>query len=234
MMATIGGTELLSQNQKTLNGSSSTPEFRCSAAESHLIRCVNQGNAEAFYELVRPYERAVFLAALSIVKNDADAEEVAQEAVLKALKGLSRFRQEAKFSTWLIQITINEARMKSRKNRHHLYESMDEGQQNDEGDYIPKDFADWREIPSEALEQRELREALTQALASLPEKYRTVLVLRDVEHLSISETAQALRLSEANVKTRLSRARLQMRDALAPGFDGTWSRARAGEKVRPF
>jgi len=234
MMATISGTELLSQNQKSLNGSSSTPEFRCNAAESHLIRCVNDGNAEAFYELVRPYERAVFLAALSIVKNEADAEEVAQEAVLKAFKGLSRFRQESKFSTWLIQITINEARMKSRKNRHHLYESMDEGQQNEEGDYIPKDFADWREIPSEALEQHELRVALTKALESLPEKYRTVLILRDVQHLSINETAKVLGLTEANVKTRLSRARLQMRDALAPGFDGAWSRGRSYERVRPF
>ncbi len=234
MMASVSGTELLSQNEKTLNGSSSTPEFPCSAAESHLIRCVIEGNAEAFYELVRTYERAVFLTALSIVKNDADAEEVAQEAVLKAFKGLSRFRQEAKFSTWLIKITINEARMKLRKNRHHLYESMDEGQQNDECDYIPKDFADWREIPSEALEQRELREALTKALESLPEKYRTVLILRDVQHLSINETAKALGLTKANVKTRLSRARLQMRDALAPGFDGAWSRGRSYERARPL
>ena len=234
MMASVSGTELLSQNQKTHNGYSSTPELRCCAAESRLIRCVNEGNAEAFYELVRPYERAVFLTALSIVKNDADAEEVAQEAVLKAFKGLSRFRQEAKFSTWLIQITINEARMKLRKNRHNLYESMDEGQQNDECDYIPKDFADWREIPSEALEQRELREALTKALESLPEKYRTVLILRDVQHLSIHETARVLGLTKANVKTRLSRARLQMRDALAPGFDGAWSRGRSQERARPF
>ena len=132
MMATSSGTELLSQNQKTLNGRSSEPaQFQGNAAECHLIRCVNDGDAEAFYELVRPYERAVFLAALSIVKNEADAEEVAQEAVLKAFKGLSRFRQESKFSTWLIQITINEARMKSRKDRRDLYESMDEGQQND-------------------------------------------------------------------------------------------------------
>ena len=233
MMASVSGTKLLSQNQKTLNGSSN-PELRCSAAESYLIRCVHEGNAEAFYELVRPYERAVFLAALSIVKNDADAEEVAQEAVLKAFKGLSRFRQEAKFSTWLIQITINEARMKLRKNRHHLYESMDEGQQNDQGDYIPKDFADWREIPSEALEQRELRGALTKALESLPEKYRTVLILRDVQHLGINQTAKVLGLTEANVKTRLSRARLQMRDALAPGLDGAWSRGRSYERVRAF
>jgi RNA polymerase sigma-70 factor (ECF subfamily) len=81
--------------------------------------------------------------------------------------------------------------------------------------YTPRDFADWREIPSEALERKELGEALSSALNSLPEKYRTVLVLRDVEQLSITETAQVLGITEANVKTRLSRARLQMRDALA-------------------
>jgi len=203
-------------------------------SERALIARIQGGDVEAFYELVRPYERAVFLAALSLVRNDADAEEITQEAILKAFKGLSRFRQEAKFSTWLIQISINEAKMKLRKDRRHLYESMEAGQQNDEGDYIPKDFADWREIPSEALEQKELRQALTQALDSLPEKYRTVLILRDVQHLSITETAQSLGLSEANVKTRLCRARLQMRDALAPGFDGAWSRGRTYEKVRPF
>src|SRR5216684_1947994 len=203
-------------------------------SEAELIARVKRGDVEAFYEMVRPYERAVFLAALSLVKNDADAEEVAQEAILKAFKNLSRFRQEAKFSTWVIQITINEAKMKLRKDRRHLYESLDEGQQNNEGDYVPKDFTDWREIPSEALEQSELREALAKALDSLPQKYCTVLILRDVQHLSINETAQALGLSEANVKTRLCRARLQMRDALAPGFDGAWSRGRAYEKVRPF
>jgi RNA polymerase sigma-70 factor, ECF subfamily len=234
MTVTSNQTELLPQNPKPLNRWFSEPEFQSNIAESLLIQRVHDGDVDAFYELVRPYERAVFMAAFSIVKNEADAEEVAQEAVLKAFKGLARFRQEAKFSTWLIQITINEAKMKVRKDRRHLYESVDEGQQNDEGDYIPKDFADWREIPSEALEQRELREALSKALESLPEKYRTVLILRDVQHLSINETASALGLTEANVKTRLSRARLQMRDALAPGFDGAWSRGRTYEKVRPF
>jgi len=209
-------------------------ESRLERPEGDLIARIRGGDVEAFYELVRPYERAVFLAALSLVKNDADAEEVAQEAILKAFKNLSRFREEAKFSTWLIQISINEAKMKLRKDRRHLYESVEAGQQNDEGDYIPKDFADWRDIPSEALEQKELRKALTRALDSLPEKYRAVLILRDVQHLSITETAQVLRLSEANVKTRLCRARLQMRDALAPGFDGAWRRGRTYEKVRPF
>jgi RNA polymerase sigma-70 factor (ECF subfamily) len=215
-------------------GAVSPVNIQIPSIEATLIRRVQNGDFDAFVDLVHPYERAVFLAALSLVKNDADAEDVAQEAILKAFKNLPSFRQEAKFSTWLIQIAINEAKMKLRKDRRHLYESMEEGQQNDEGDYVPKDFADWREIPSEALEQKELRGALIRALDSLPEKYRTVLILRDVQHLSISETAQVLGLSEANVKTRLCRARLQMRDALAPGFDGAWRRGNTYEKVRPL
>jgi len=188
------------------------------SSEQDLIARVQAGQADAFYELVHPYERAVFLSALSLTRNDADAEEVAQEAILKAFKNIAGFRREAKFSTWLIQIAINEAKMKIRKNRRHLYDSIEEPQMSDDGDYIPKDFADWREIPSEALERKELRNALASALNSLPEKYRTVMMLRDVQQLSIAETAQVLGISEANVKTRLSRARLQMRDALAPGF----------------
>jgi RNA polymerase sigma-70 factor (ECF subfamily) len=221
-------------SNRSENRSDLPMSFQVDSAEATLIRRVQNGDSDAFFDLVRPYERAVFLAALSLVKNDADAEDVAQEAILKAFKGLPRFRQEAKFSTWLIQIAINEAKMRLRKDRRHLYESIEEGRIGDDGDYIPRDFADWREIPSEALEQKELREALTKALDSLPEKYRTVLILRDVQHLSINETAKVLGLSEANVKTRLCRARLQMRDVLAPGFDGAWSRGRTYEKVRPF
>jgi len=192
--------------------------------ERLLIRRILSGETDAFYELVRPYQRVLFVAALALLKNDADAEEVAQEAVLKAFQNIANFRHEAKFSTWLIQICINEAKLKLRKDHRHLYQSIEEGQQNDEGDYIPKDFADWREIPSEALEQKELRGELLRAMDSLPEIYRSVLILRDVQHLSINETAKILSLSESNVKTRLLRARLQMRDALAPGFDGAWSR----------
>jgi RNA polymerase sigma-70 factor, ECF subfamily len=198
------------------------------ASERRLIERVRLGDNEAFYELVRPCERGVYLAALSIVRNDSDAEEVAQEAILKGFKYLGRFRSESKFSTWLIQIAINEAKMKLRKNHPQLYESLQEGRRSDDGDYLPRDFADWREIPSEALTRRELRQALSQALAALPEKYRSVLVLRDIQQLSIHETAQILGISEGNVKTRLSRARLQMRDALAPGWTGAWNRHDAG------
>ena len=204
--------------------SGSRMKFTASSSELGLMERVRCGDAEAFYEMVHPYERAVFLAAFGLVRNDADAEDVAQEAMLKAFKNIGRFRQESKFSTWLIQIAINEAKMKLRKDRRHLYDSIEEGQVADDGDYIPKEFADWREIPSEALEQKELRDALTTALNPLPEKYRTVLVLRDVQQLSIAESAQVLGITEANVKTRLSRARLQMRDSLAPGLSGLWNK----------
>lgn len=211
-----------------------TPRLQ-SESEGELVARVRGGEPDAFYELVRPYERGIYLAALSIVNNDADAEEVVQEAILKAFKAIGSFRAEAKFSTWLIQITMNEARMKLRKDRRHLYESLDQPKKGeDDGDYVPRDFADWREIPSEALENARLREGLKQGLASLPAKYRQVLILRDIEHLNIAETAKLIGISQSAVKTRLLRARLMMRDALAPGFDGAWKKGRPYEKVRPW
>jgi RNA polymerase sigma-70 factor (ECF subfamily) len=203
--------------------------------EAELIRRVCAGDKEAFYSLLEPCERAVFTAAMSILNNVADAEEVTQEAVLKAFAALPRFRGESKFSTWLVQITINEARLKIRRDRRHLYDSIDESQTDDEGDCFPKDFADWREIPSETLQRKQLQEALKRALDGLPQKYREVLILRDVQHLSIQETAQVLGITEGSVKTRLLRARFRMRDALAPGIDGSWSTGKLEyEKVRPW
>jgi|SRR5208282_705448 len=197
---------------------SALPQTEPGASQSYLegllIERVSNGDHEAFLELLRPYERRIFVSALSILGNEADAEDVAQEAILKAFRALGGFRQESKFSTWLTQIVINEAKMRIRKERRHLYESLENGSQGDDGDYIPRDVADWREIPSEALENRELRETLQQAIESLPAKYRAVLVLRDVEHLTIRETADILGITEANVKTRLSRARLQSRDII--------------------
>jgi RNA polymerase sigma-70 factor, ECF subfamily len=211
------------------------PKPHLEVSEAELIRRVCQGDKEAFYALVRPCERAVYIAAVSILNNSADAEEVAQEAVLKAFSALARFRGEAKFSTWLIQITINEARLKLRKDRRHLYESVDEQRTDEEGEYSPKDFADWREVPSEALQRRELREALKRAIAGLSPRYREVLILRDVQHLTTEETARILSITEGAVKTRLLRARLQMRDALAPGIDGSWNTGKAEyKKVRPW
>ena len=196
-------------------------------SEQELISRIKAGEKQLFYSLVQPYERGLYLTAFSIVQNEADAEDVAQEAVLKALSHLDQFRGEAKFSTWLIQICINEGRMRLRRDHKDRFESIDSGQETDEGDYVPMDVADWREIPSDALADKELKEALAHALASLRPKYREVFVLRDVQGFSIAEAAEVLGITQATVKMRLMRARLQMRDALAPGYDGSWTR---GEK----
>ena len=196
--------------------------------EEMLIRRIREGEHDLFYELIRPYERRVYSAALAILRNEADAEDVAQEAVLKAFKHIRQFRAESRFSTWLIQITVNEARMRIRKQHAHMTEPIVD--QDEEGNYKPRDFADWREIPSETLERKEVRQKLAEALASLGEKYREVFVLRDMQHLSIEETAKALGISSASVKTRLLRARLMLRDLLAPGLGGSWSTKLSFEK----
>jgi len=206
-----------------------------SVTEPDLIERIRAGESELFYTLIEPYQRAVYAAAYSVLGNEADAEDVAQESLLKAYAKLDQFRGECKFSTWLIQITVNEARMRRRKERKALYESIDEGYEDDGGDYFPRDFADWREIPSEALAQKQLKEAITQAIASLKPIYREVFILRDVQGLNVRETSETLGLNEPLVRTRLLRARLQMRDALAPGYDGTWcSGSPIYKKVRPF
>ena len=222
--ATIWGTVAIAHVRELNSAQTPIPELDSEVArEREFIERVLAGEKDLFYELIRPYERGVFLVAASILGNDADAEDAAQEAFLKAYRNLARFRQESKFSTWLIQIAINDARMKLRKDRRHLYDAIDAGQETSEGDYIPTELADWREIPSEALEQSELREALNKALNSLSEKYRTVFILRDVQQMSVAETAEALGISEENVKTRTSRARLQMRDRLALEWAGAWA-----------
>jgi len=202
--------------------------------EVALIERIRNGERELFYELIQPYERRVYAAAFAILRNEADAEDAAQEAVLKAFRNIKQFRSEARFSTWLIQIAINEARMRRRKQHPELIEPIAE-RQDDSGDYVPRDFADWREIPSETLERKEVRERLSEALASLGQIYRDVFVLRDMQHLSIEETASALKISTASVKTRLLRARLMLRDLLSPGLGGPWfSQASFGKGTKPW
>jgi RNA polymerase sigma-70 factor (ECF subfamily) len=190
--------------------------------EQELILSVQRGQHELFYELVKPYERRVYAAALAILRNEHDAEDAAQEAMLKAFANIRQFRAEARFSTWLIQITVNEALMRRRRGRTVVMEGIDDHREGEEGDYVPRDFADWREIPSEALERKEVRQRLAQALGTLDRKYREVFVLRDMEHLNIQETAEALGITAASVKTRLLRARLMLRDLLAAGWEQGW------------
>ena len=202
--------------------------------EAELIKSVCSGDREAFYELVRPYERLVYVTAISILKNPDDAEEVAQEALLKAFANIESFRGESKFSTWLVQITYNEARTNLRKGHQHLYESIDDNREGYEGNYWPRDFADWRPIPSEVLEKEDIRRTVENAINSLSPILREVVSLRDIQNLTVKETATILEISEGAVKTRLHRARLLLRDSLAPGFDGSWSKGQAYRKVRPW
>ena len=163
------------------------------------------------------------LAAIEKLKHEQLPEQPLppQEAMLKALANIRQFRAEARFSTWLIQITVNEALMRRRRERNAIMEGIDD-HRDQEGEYTPRDFADWREIPSEALERKEVRQKLAHALAALDRKYREVFVLRDMEQLNIQETAEALGISIASVKTRLLRARLMLRDLLAAGWEQGW------------
>jgi RNA polymerase sigma-70 factor (ECF subfamily) len=194
--------------------------------ERGLISRVQAGQREFFYELVQPYERRVYAAALAILRNPQDAEDAVQEAMLKALANIRQFRAEARFSTWLIQITVNESLMRRRRERTVVMEPIDNrrevGTSGEDGEYAPRDFADWREIPSEALERKEVRQRLAEALGSLDPKYREVFMLRDMQHLNIQETAEALGITVASVKTRLLRARLMLRDLLAAGWEQGW------------
>ncbi len=191
--------------------------------ESTLIGRIRAGEKSLFLDLIRPHERSIYLIAYSVLKNEADAEETAQDTILKAFQHLDQLRSNASFKGWLLHIALNEARMRRRKDRAHLYESLDEGiQGSDEGELLPRQIADWREIPSEALERKELREQLSAALYDLPENYREVFLLRDVQHLSEKEAAEILGISVAAAKIRLHRARLQLREKLTPIFKKRW------------
>ena len=181
-----------------------------------LIVRIHNGERELFHELVRPYEKNLYFAAYSILQNEHDAEDVAQETVLKAFKNLHTFRAESKFSTWLVSIALNEARGRLRHERLIQFESADAVPDEDSGEFTPAVISDWREVPLEALERKELREMLQKAIYGLPAMYREVLVLRDVQDFSIAETAAALGVNDGVVKTRLLRARLMMQKVLAP------------------
>jgi len=186
------------------------------ANEAALIAGILAGEKELFHELVRPYERMVYLTLFSILKNETDAEDSAQEAILSAYRHLASFRGDAKFSTWLTTIAINEGRKRLRKAKGAAEDSLEEKIESYEGDYTPAPLTDWREIPLEALERKELREALRIAVGELPDIYRQVFVLRDLEEMNIDETAKALGINTGAVKVRLHRARMMLQKKLVP------------------
>jgi RNA polymerase sigma-70 factor, ECF subfamily len=180
-----------------------------------MIAAVIAGEIHLYHELIRPYERSVYVMALSYMKNEADAEDVVQEAFIRAFRKLSSFRAESKFSTWLISITINEARTRLRRQALVRMEPLDQLPDQDKS-VSPALLRDWREIPSEAVEREEVRNLIQRVVEQLPNIYRQVFLLRDVEELTTSETAQTLNISIPSVKVRLHRARMMLQKQLAP------------------
>jgi RNA polymerase sigma-70 factor (ECF subfamily) len=195
--------------------------------EKVLIARVLSGEKELFHELIRPYERMVYMTVFSIVKNETDAEDGAQDAIVNAYRHLSRFRGEAKFSTWLTTIAVNEGRQKLRRQKRAKEDSLDEPITGEDEEFTPAPLTDWKEIPLEALERKALREALRNAVAELPDIYRQIFTLRDIEELNVAETAAALGINENMVKVRLHRARMMLQKSLVP-FLKTTAPARKG------
>jgi RNA polymerase sigma-70 factor (ECF subfamily) len=185
------------------------------AEELAWIGRILSGEKELFHELIRPYQHAAYVTAVSILKDEGEAEDAAQEAIIKAYRALGSFRAEAKFSTWLISIVMNEARSRLRKSGRVTVESLDSRPETEE-DFTPALIADWREIPSEMLERKELAEQIRLAIDSLPPSYREVFLLRDKDELSIGEIAGLLGVQANLVKVRLFRARMLLQKMLAP------------------
>src|SRR6266508_3061561 len=185
--------------------------------ESILVQAARAGDIGAFESPVRRYARNVLRIAQHITQNREDAEDVVQDAFLKAYQNLGQFQGQSKFYTWLVRIAVNEALMRLRRRRPDRMVSIDEDVKTEE-DSIPREIADWSPNPEQRYSQAELKEILGKTIQGLPPSFRTVFVLRDVEGLSTEETAAALELSVPAVKSRLLRARLQLRERLTRYF----------------
>ncbi len=199
------------------------PEIPVQPSDSELVRRARSGDLGAFEELVDRYERRVYTIARRVTGNEHDAEDVTQQTFISALEHLDSFREEASFSTWLLRIATYGALKILRKRKGLPTVSLDEAVAPDpDDDYAkiphPEYVADWKESPEQLSQRHETQRLIEEALAALDEKHRLVFLLRDVEGLSVKETAEALGLSEANVKVRLLRARLQLREHLTRLF----------------
>jgi RNA polymerase sigma-70 factor (ECF subfamily) len=185
--------------------------------EATLVAQTRQGDTLAFTMLVKRYEGKIFRLAQHITQNREDAEDVLQETFLKAYEHLDQFQGNSKFYTWIVRIAVNQALMKLRKRRSDKTVSMDETIDTGE-DTMVREIAAWDESPEERYSREELGTILSSAIESLAAPYRAVFILRDMEELSTEETAEALDLSIPAVKSRLLRARLQLRDKLTRYF----------------
>ena len=186
-----------------------------------LVRAAKEGDMAAFEQLITRHSAMIFRVTMHILKSREEAEDVTQEAFLKAFQNLSTFEERALFSTWLTRIAVNSALMKLRVLRRARTDSLDED--SEDSIAIVDKLADWRPNPEQHFRETELKEILLQALDSLPEGCRLVFLLRDIEGLSTAETAEMLNLSINNVKSRLLRARLKLRARLSTHFESNRS-----------
>lgn len=206
-----------------------------SVTDRHLVTSAKQGDADAFAELVKRHTRRVFSVAWHLTHSREDAEDITQETFLKACCHLRDFQEKAQFSTWLTRIAVNTALTKIRSSKsapicadgEPIWESMSE------------ELSDWRSNPEELYSRSQLRQRLQEALKELPQIYSKVFVLREMYGFSVAETAAALQLTVPTVKTRLLRARLQLRDNLRKSFLPTWTEAEHARsnlvaRVRPL
>jgi RNA polymerase sigma-70 factor (ECF subfamily) len=185
--------------------------------ETALVERARTGDQEAFGELVRQYERKIYRLAMNITRNEEDAEDVLQEAFLKAYEHLDRFKGDSKFYTWLVRIAVNEALMKLRQRRGDrtvpLDEPLDTGEET-----MAREIAVWGDNPEQQYSKEEMQNILSDAVDSLKPDFRTVFTLRDIEEMSTEETAEILGISIPAVKSRLLRARLALREKLTRQF----------------
>jgi RNA polymerase sigma-70 factor (ECF subfamily) len=193
----------------------SNPEF-----EAECIRRILAGEKHLFHDLIRPCERPIYLLLLSLLGNETEAEDAAQETAIKVYLNLHGFRGDAQFRTWVLSIARNEGLGRLRKIGTRREDSLEGETDEQTGDYTPAILTSWREIPNEALEREELGDILRAAIARLPEIYRNVVVLRDIEEMDGRETAEILSISEGAVKVRLHRARALLQRSLAPQLKG--------------
>jgi RNA polymerase sigma-70 factor (ECF subfamily) len=191
------------------------PEF-----EAECIRRILGGEKDLFHELIRPCERGIYFLLLSLLKNETEAEDAAQETVIKVYLNLKNFRGDSQFRTWVLSIARNEGLGRLRRQTNRREDSLEAETDDQNGDFTPAILTSWREIPTEALEKKELAAILRAGIESLPEIYRNIIFLRDIEEMDIRETAAALGISEGAVKVRLHRARAMLQRRLAPQLKG--------------
>jgi RNA polymerase sigma-70 factor (ECF subfamily) len=188
------------------------------STEDFSLQALRAGDKEEFARLVEAYSGVIYRLALKMLESPQDAEDVLQETFIKAYRNLSRFDGRSTLSTWLYRIATNEALMLIRR-RKHTTVSIDEPLETDEQEQMPLQIMDWCCLPEEEMMSTEAREYMDRAIDDLPYSLRVVFLLRDIEGLSTQETANVLELSDAAVKTRLSRARLRLREMLTEYFN---------------